>query len=208
MLNQNVLLYGQATLPPAPLALKAGDLTMIFEPDTAFLRYIRFGDEEIVRNIYAVVRDQNWNTIPWRVHNLKADVRDASFEITFDVECSEGDLRYTWNGNITGEADGAVAYSFDGVAQSNFLRNRIGICVLHPVQECAGKPCSLEHTDGDVEATSFPKYIAPWQPLRDVAAITHEVVPGVRAEVRFTGEVFETEDQRNFGDASFKTYST
>ena len=39
-------------------------------------------------------------------------------------------------------------------------------------------------------------------------AVTHEVAAGVRAEVRCEGEVFETEDQRNYGDASFKTYST
>src|SRR6185436_12434327 len=32
--------------------------------------------------------------------------------------------------------------------------------------------------------------------------------PEVHAEVRFEGEVFETEDQRQYGDSSFKTYST
>lgn len=38
-------------------------------------------------------------------------------------------------------------------------------------------------------------------------AITHEVTPGVHAEVRLDGDVFEMEDQRNWTDASFKTYS-
>jgi D-apionolactonase len=41
-----------------------------------------------------------------------------------------------------------------------------------------------------------------------VRAITQEFAPGVQVEVRCEGEVFETEDQRNFGDLSFKTYST
>jgi len=41
-----------------------------------------------------------------------------------------------------------------------------------------------------------------------VRAITHEVAPGVRAEVRLLGDVFETEDHRNWTDANFKTYGT
>ncbi|HCK09781.1 MAG TPA: hypothetical protein DHW45_07880, partial [Candidatus Latescibacteria bacterium] len=36
----------------------------------------------------------------------------------------------------------------------------------------------------------------------------HEVVAGVTAEVRFEGDVFEMEDQRNWTDASYKTYCT
>ena len=39
-------------------------------------------------------------------------------------------------------------------------------------------------------------------------AILHEVTPGVEVEVRMEGETFETEDQRNWSDASFKTYGT
>jgi D-apionolactonase len=208
MLNENILLYGSETLPPEPLSLRAGPLTMVFEPDNAFLRYIRLGDHELVRSIYAVVRDGGWNTIPWQVKNLQTTVRADSFDITFDVDCDDGAVRYAWRGEVRGTADGRVTFSFDGEARSDFLRNRIGICVLHPIVECAGKAVALEHTNGAVEQTSFPKHIDPWQPLKDVRAITHDVAAGVRCETRFDGEVFETEDQRNYGDASFKTYST
>jgi hypothetical protein len=208
MLNQNILLYGQEELPPKALPLNAGPLTMVFEPDNAFLRYIRLGDHEIVRNIYVVVRDQSWNTIAWKVTNLKNDVREDSFDLTFDVECQEREVHYVWKGAVIGDAQGNVSFIFDGEARSSFRRNRIGICVLHPVLECAGKAITLEHTDGNREQTAFPKQIAPWQPLRDVRAIIQEVATGVRAEIRFEGEVFETEDQRNYGDSSFKTYST
>ncbi|MBP7142623.1 MAG: hypothetical protein KBA71_12000 [Opitutaceae bacterium] len=38
-------------------------------------------------------------------------------------------------------------------------------------------------------------------------AITHDVAPGLRAEVRMEGGEFEMEDQRNWTDASFKSYS-
>ena len=208
MLNENILVYGHEELPPWPLDLRAGPLTMIFEPDNAFLRYVRLGDHEVVRSIYAVVRDQNWNTIPWKVLNLKSDVRADAFDLSFDVECRERDVHYVWHGTVSGDATGKVTYSFDGEAKSSFLRNRIGICVLHPVTECAGKAVTVEHASGTAEQATWPKEIAPWQPLRDVVALTQEFAPGVRAEIRFEGEVFETEDQRNYGDASFKTYST
>src|SRR5262249_21605845 len=36
----------------------------------------------------------------------------------------------------------------------------------------------------------------------------HEVEPGVWAELRMTGDLFEMEDQRNWIDASFKTFCT
>src|SRR5262245_20431589 len=36
--------------------------------------------------------------------------------------------------------------------------------------------------------------------------MTHSPLPGIKAEVRFDGDVFETEDHRNWTDASFKTY--
>jgi hypothetical protein len=88
------------------------------------------------------------------------------------------------------------------------LRNRIGFCVLHPMRECAGQPCTVEKVDGSVEDGRFPKHISPHQPFKDVRAISHQVIPGVWAEVRFDGDIFEMEDQRNWTDASFKTYST
>ncbi|HEY9214419.1 MAG TPA: hypothetical protein VIQ29_16430 [Ancylobacter sp.] len=37
-------------------------------------------------------------------------------------------------------------------------------------------------------------------------AITHEVAPGIRATCHMEGDAFEMEDQRNWSDASYKTY--
>jgi hypothetical protein len=88
-----------------------------------------------------------------------------------------------------------------------FQRNRIGICVLHPITECAGQPCLVEHSDGKQESGAFPKLISPWQPFYDVRKISYSVA-GVKGELEFEGDEFEMEDQRNWSDASFKTYCT
>jgi hypothetical protein len=80
--------------------------------------------------------------------------------------------------------------------------------VLHPLTECIGRPCTVEHADGAIEQGVFPQYISPHQPFKNIRAISHEIAPGLKAEVRFAGEIFEMEDQRNWTDASFKTYCT
>lgn len=72
----------------------------------------------------------------------------------------------------------------------------------------AGAPCQIEHVDGIVMDSAFPAFIAPRQPFIEIRAIRSTIAPGVQAEVRFTGDVFEMENQRNWTDASFKTYAT
>ncbi len=62
--------------------------------------------------------------------------------------------------------------------------------------------------DGIVEPGRFPESVSPHQPFLNVRAISHQPYPGVSLEVRMTGDAFETEDQRNWSDGSFKTYST
>ena len=185
------------------LELRAGPLTMIFDPSNAFIRYIRWGAQEVVRAIYGAVRDHNWATIPSAVSNLKTDVTNDSFRISFDVACREREVDYSWRGNICGDAAGKVTYTFEGKARSNFQRNRIGLCVLHPIEECAGRACMIEHVDGSREMGTFPRTILADQPFFDIQAVNYGSV-----EIRFNGETFEMEDQRNYGDASYKTYST
>ena len=207
MLSKEFIRSGRTPAPP--IALKAGPLTMHFDPDTAFLRHLRLGDHEVVRAIYAAVRDQDWATISPRLENLQSEVKPDSFCLTFDAVCRRGHIDYMWKGVITGDAAGRVEYRFDGVSHSDFQRNRIGICILHPIAECAGKPCSVEHTDGTAEQGTFPSHISPHQPFFDIKAVTYDVVnTGITARLEVAGEVFEMEDQRNWSDASFKTYCT
>ena len=59
-----------------------------------------------------------------------------------------------------------------------------------------------------VEAGEFPRYVAPHQPFVDMQSISWEIASGLHAEMEFQGDVFEMEDQRNWTDASYKTYST
>ncbi len=206
MLPKNVWYYGKEDPLPEQKPLRAGPLSLVYEEGD--LRYIRLGDREVLRRVYVAVRDRNWGTVPPRLSNVQMDIGEDSFRIAYDVEHRQGDIDFFWKGTITGRVDGTITFAMDGVARSTFWRNRIGFCVLHPIRECAGAPCKIEHVDGTVEEETFPKYISPHQPFFDIRAISHEVMPGIWAEVRFAGDVFEMEDQRNWTDTSYKTYCT
>ena len=65
---------------------------------------------------------------------------------------------------------------------------------------------TIHHSDGQIEETVFPEAISPDQPAFDISALTHEPAPGVSCTVEMEGDAFEMEDQRNWADASFKTY--
>ncbi|MEJ7709389.1 MAG: hypothetical protein WKF84_05910 [Pyrinomonadaceae bacterium] len=80
--------------------------------------------------------------------------------------------------------------------------------MLHPIKECAGKTCVVKHDDGSLTASLFPFHVSPDQPFLDIRAISHELTKGFWADVVFEGEIFEMEDQRNWTDASYKTYCT
>lgn len=188
------------------IELRSGQSTLEFEPDTGYVRYVRVGDHEVVRAIYVAVRDTEWNLVEGRIANVRVEQEAGGFRLNFDVSCADGNIQVDWTGEVVGFPDGRITYTFRGEALADFTCHRIGICVLHPIVECAGKPCTIEKVDGTREEGTFPQLIAPDPIFTNIRAMAHEVVAGVKVEVRFGGEVFEMEDQRNWSDASFKTY--
>jgi hypothetical protein len=206
--SANFLIFGTEEPAPEPLRLRAGPLTLLFESHTGFLRQIRLGKIEVLRAIYGAVRDRNWETVPPQLEQLELDAGADTFRLRFGAACRRGDIDFYWRGDLAGAADGTVSFQFDGEARSAFLRSRIGLCALHPLAECAGRRCVVESVNGKIEEGLFPALIAPEQVFKNLRAVRYELAPGLEAEVRCEGETFETEDQRNWGDASFKTYGT
>ena len=208
-LSSNVLYYGREESLPERTALRAGPLSLVYEAGD--LRYIRLGEREIIRRIYVAIRDRNWGTVPARLANVEMEVGEDSFRITYEVENREREVDFFWKGTLSGDEWGTVAFSMDGEARSTFWRNRIGFCVLLPMRECAGQPCRIERVDGPARKGAFPLHVVPEQPVEPFAeleGIEYQVAPGVRAEIRFSGDIFEMEDQRNWTDASYKIFCT
>jgi hypothetical protein len=171
------------------------------------LRDIMLGRHEVVRRIYFVFQDLNWTARPWVISREQVLVGKDAFEITFDARGTFDAEPFHWRGTLSGDSDGTVSFDVDGSTDATFVRNRLGLCVLHPM-DVAGQPCVVETVAGASMPTVFPLDISPQQPFVDVRTITHEVLPGAWASTRLIGETFETEDHRNWSDASYKTYAT
>ena len=201
-----VLRHGIDQPPPACVLLRAGTLSLVLGQGD--LRTIRLGDREVIRGIYVAVRDRNWDTIPARLSDQQIEADAESFTVRFRAEHRQDEIDFAWDGLIQGTASGTVTFTMTGEARSTFLRNRIGFCILHPIRECAGRPASSRmSTARPVMPPSLARSRRTSR-SRTCGRSRTRSPPSLWAEVRFEGDTFEMEDQRNWTDASFKTYCT
>lgn len=205
MTDDAFLLYGTRTVEAEPVRLRAGALSADFVNGN--LRTISHGGTEVLRAVAYIVRDRDWGTYELNLTDLIIDQAADAFSVSYSASCLAPDgTRLGFRATIKGSADGCLVFEVSALPESDFETNRCGFCILHPIADLAGSPVKVEHTDGSVEATKLPELIDPWQPFKDIRAITHQVRPGVTAECRMEGDTFEMEDQRNWSDASYKTY--
>ena len=203
MQSLNQIYRGRSTPPDSFFTLHAGKLRLIF--CNGIIRSVVAGDREIVRRVYVAVRNDIWNTIGYSLSNVRIDSAESSFHIEFDGHHKKGIVDFVWHGTISGTPESLIRFSMNGRALTPFHSNRIGFCVLHPLSECIGQPCTILTTGGDTVAGRFPKFISADQPFRNVRGIIQKT-GGIESRISFTGDTFEMEDQRNWSDASFKTY--
>lgn len=204
-ISENIKMYGSEERINPPIQLRAGNLTLSYAQ--GFIRYIKLGENEVLRMINHMVRDHNWNTIPQRVYDEQIDLQENSFRIFYRCEVALAPVHFSWECEIIGSEDSKIIFQISGKALSRFKRNRIGFTVLHPIEGCSGQEVEIQHSDGQIEKGFFPVLISPHQPFLDIRSMQWEVAGG-KARVNFTGDVFETEDQRNWTDDSYKTYCT
>jgi hypothetical protein len=125
-----------AAEPSKSTWLQAGPLTALFADGD--LRRIAWQEREVVRRVHGAVRDRDWGTVPGVVRDLGIASSATSFRIGYLREHRLGGIHFEWRAEIRGDDDGTIRFEFDGVAKSDFLANRIGLCLLHPIRECAG----------------------------------------------------------------------
>ncbi|WP_146149450.1 hypothetical protein [Kineococcus rhizosphaerae] len=193
---------------PAPQHLSTGPWTMTVRGVS--VDDIGYGGVPVLSALRVVVRDHDWRTVP--VTSCSVDVREAGDQrLHVVLSATHDDLGagVQWRSELTAEGN-RLRLAVAGEVTRPFRRNRMGLVVLHPV-DVAGTVLRVRHPDGSATTTAFPRDIAPHQPAEDVAGLdwTSETTDGVLdVSLDLHGEVFEMEDQRNWTDASFKTYST
>jgi D-apionolactonase len=188
------------------LVLRAGKFTVGYQ--NGFIRRIHYGEIEVIRSIYVALRDQNWGTYEHVIENEHVNDHHDHFNITYTCYYESGGQKiFQWNVEINGNVDGLVTFEVQGEALTDVLKNRAGICVLHPIKHTAGYPCEMLQADGSRIKKTFPVDISAENPFKNLAGFRWRCHHDWYV-LHFEGDIFETEDQRNWSDASYKTFCT
>ncbi len=175
------------------------------------LAEVRSGGEELIRRVGVRVRDPGWGTVPPEIDGIECEDDGAAFV----ARHTRDGIDFAWRARIELEPS-ALVYEMDGCAHTDFDYNRIGIVVLHPPEVTAGHRYRARTAAGESIAGTLTELIGPQlitdgvvQPLFPAFTLLEiEIEAGRFAAFEFEGDVFEMEDQRNWTDGSFKTYST
>jgi hypothetical protein len=187
-------------------SLNAGEISCLYENGN--LRKISFRGKEIIKMIYPAVRNTNWQTAISEITDEKINSYDKGFEISYTAIFRLNQIHYKSGITITGKEDDSIFFAMHGEALSNFEKRRIGLCVLHPISACRGKRVTITRPDQSTYTAVFPDYVSPHQPFFEVQQMLWINNQDHTIKMIFEGDVFETEDQRNWTDNSYKTYST
>ena len=179
---------------------------------------LRCDGRVVLRAVRAVARDADWATA-WP-REVTVDAGPDALTLGLRIDDLGLDLAGTLRVRVDGVdevdrrdgPDGAgdaardrLVVELDLEALGDSPTNRTGLVVLHPPQ-LAGTPLQVTTPDGQVSTLAFPVQVSPHQPAKDIAGLAWEA-DGLALQLALEGDVFEMEDQRNWTDASYKTYS-
>jgi len=201
-MSDAIALYGTEAPVAVGERLAVGPLSFTLEQGG--LRHIRVGAVEIIRGVGFLVRDRDWGTLAPDLELVERTVSSDRIGLHLRAVYRNAGALLTVDLRIDARPE-ALAVRALGRATGDFETNRAGFTVLHPAA-CAGCPVRITHPGGAAKDTAFPTLIEPWQPFMDIAAMAHRA-NGLEVVCAFDGDTFETEDQRQWGDASFKTYN-
>ena len=201
-MTQALKLFGTEAPQPATERFRIGDISFTLE--ASGIRHLRVGDREILRGLSFLVRDRDWGTTEPQEEEAAREVSAQRLLLVLRSVYRHGAASLGVDLTIEARADGLV-FSAAGTARGAFETNRSGFTVLHPAA-LSGCPAQVTHADGTETKGKFPDLIDPWQPFMDMAGIAHQA-DGMSVRCAFEGDTFEMEDQRQWGDASFKTYN-
>jgi hypothetical protein len=171
-------------------------------------------DLEFLRRMFVTVRDRSWREIGPSRWTYAVNEDHATIEVS--ARHTSELIDFSWQGRLEIDRAGrALSFEFEGQALRTMEVCRLGLVLLHPVPMLTGATLTTRGGAG-VKSTIVPRQIAP-QPVvngtpgaltEPFTSLTIEHAGLGRLSLEFHGDLFELEDQRNWGDASFKTYCT
>jgi len=191
-------LYGTAEQAGQPVRLEAGRL--VVEIVNGEVSSISWDGIEAICGVAYPIRDVDWGTAP--VRTRMESVEPTVDGVRYSTNFAAGDFAGSFVCDARREGDVRLSLSLTAKADTRVCR--AGFVVLHPL-DVAGAPLRVLHPDASVDETIFPGLISPTQPAMDIAGLDW-VSHGIAVGMRFAGDRFEMEDQRNWSDASYKTF--
>jgi hypothetical protein len=161
---------------------------------------IRFDGHIVLRSVRCLIRDKDWNTPNLGVIKIE----QSKDRLELHLESTGSDAHFQGVVTVSVRENVAV-FQVVITSQSDFMANRVGLNILHP-PSLSGYPLEVGHKNGSFDRIVFPEQISPNQPALEIASLAWSS-NGLGVELSFSGDVFEMEDQRNWTDASYKTYS-
>ena len=207
-----IRLVGRTELAPSSVAVEVGRISLEIEDRS--LRNVRIDGFEVISRLYVGIRDPVWDTLVGEL--VESDLHQDDDVVTYTCRSVHqvGDIDFSWQGTARAHADGTLEFVMDGVSGGEFDYARIGINLLSP-GGFGGLPYRVKTELGYHGAVLPEAEIAPqaWMdgefyamtlPFSELSVFP----PGGELRFTFEGDLFEIEDQRNWTDATFKTYST
>ena len=208
-----LLLVSAASLAVAPLhaashppqLLRAGPVTLTLADGD--LHYLRVGGVEIARRVFVSVRDTKWDTQEPEFARYEVKQQGDSFTAQLEATCRGRGIDYSWRGQITGAADGTITFKVNGVANADCKANRFGLCVLFG-DGLRGQSYEVLEASGAVKSNAFPVLIDSVILADKFHTLSYTTDVGLGVSASVAGALFGMEDQRHFGDASYKAFSS
>jgi len=185
------------------------------------LRELTIDGLELVQRIFPTVRDKHWATctpllLHADLHRHGSAVQHSAW-LAYRVDAARVDVRVALEIVTEGSGRCHLTYELEATFDVETPYNRIGIAVLHPLSQVGAEATwgGAQRVPAAPGTLTLPAVIHPQcradghevpiaGPYRDLT-ITDE---GAHLLWQFEGDDFEMEDQRNWSDASFKSYCT
>jgi len=174
--------------------------------ETPSLRNVAVDGSEIAQTLTFSVRDKFWGTVDSADWSTSIEHEGDSLHVEMAGRFTSDEVDLEAVIIVRTDSDGSLTYAVRATALRAFQRARIGICVMHPFT-LSGHPLHVTTPD-ETYSTVFPGDVSASRSISNIVALRHGLDGDREVTFEFEGELFEFEDQRNWTDASYKTFCT
>jgi len=203
-MNENFHLYGTSEKPKKKELHKVGDFQFYYSDGE--IEEIKYKSIELLRKISFLIRDKNWGTWSLHVDRYSGIEGKESVELhTYGYFSLDQKEKCLFETHIHIRKNRTLSISTTITPCNDIYTNRAGFILLHPLDGVCGQEVQIT-SNNKIHTSQFPYYIAPIQPFFNINKIRQNI-KGIDLEIELHADrPFECEDQRNWTDASYKTY--